>query len=290
MAAPFEAAAAYAARLSWPVFPCVGKVPAIQGGRGCLDATMDAPTIGAWWSEYPGANIGIATGAASMVWALDIDGEAGRQSIAELEHERRPLPQTVEQITGSGGLHLLFKYDLARPVRNRAGFRLGLDTRGDGGYIIVAPSIHPQTGRRYEWRPDRHPLRRAIASAPDWLLEVVVPSVEASPGGQARPTINEDVGWGPKPRYSRAALQQACEAIEAAPVGQQDQTLNREAYSIGRLIGAGLMPRRLAVECLVYHATLMSNAPGRRRWREREIQQKVARAVRQGELRPREVL
>jgi hypothetical protein len=101
--------------------------------------------------------------------------------------------------------------------------------------------------------------------------------------------IEEDVGWGPKPRYSRAALQRACERIEAAPVGQQDATLNREAYSIGRLIGAGLMPRRLAVDCLVYHATTMTNAPGRRRWHEREIQQKVARAVRAGEQRPREV-
>ena len=35
------AALAYAERLGWPVFPCAGKVPAIEGGRGCLDATTD---------------------------------------------------------------------------------------------------------------------------------------------------------------------------------------------------------------------------------------------------------
>jgi hypothetical protein len=72
-------------------------------------------------------------------------------------------------------------------------------------------------------------------------------------------------------------------------VGQQDRTLNREAYSIGRLIGAGFMPRALAIDCLVHHATLMPNARGRRPWRAREIQQKVVRAVREGELHPREV-
>jgi hypothetical protein len=54
------------------------------------------------------------------------------------------------------------------------------------------------------------------------------------------------------------------------------------------LIGAGLMPRRLASDCLVYHATMMTNAPGRRRWHEREIMQKVARAVPAGERCPRE--
>ena len=91
-----------------------------------------------------------------------------------------------------------------------------------------------------------------------------------------------------KPRYSRAALQRASEAIEAAPPGQQDQTLNRQAYSIGRLIGGGLMPRRLAIDCLVYSGTMMTNAPGRRRWREREIAHKVTRAVLAGERCPRE--
>ena len=65
--------------------------------------------------------------------------------------------------------------------------------------------------------------------------------------------------------------------------------MNREAYGIGRLIGGGLMPRRLAIDCLVYSGTMMTNAPGRRRWHEREIMQKVARAIRAGEQHPREV-
>ena len=107
--------------------------------------------------------------------------------------------------------------------------------------------------------------------------------------GQARPAIEEDVGWGPRPWYSRAALQRACDAIEAAPVGEQDQTLNRECYGIGRLIGAGLMPRRLAIDCLIYSATTDEQRARPPPVARAEIQQKVVRAVREGELHPREV-
>ena len=103
------AALAYAERLGWPVFPCTGKVPAIKGGRGCLDATTDPATIRRWWSEYTAANIGVAAGAVSGFWVHDIDGEEGRQSLADLEDQHGSLPPTVEQTTGSGGRHLLFR-------------------------------------------------------------------------------------------------------------------------------------------------------------------------------------
>lgn len=91
-----------------------------------------------------------------------------------------------------------------------------------------------------------HPLDTRIAEPPAWLVDLLTPDAEPSPVGKARPVIEEDKGWGPKPRYSRAALERACEAIEGAPLGEQHKTLNAEAYSIGRLIGAGLMPRQLA--------------------------------------------
>jgi hypothetical protein len=63
---------------------------------------------------------------------------------------------------------------------------------------------------------------------PMWLSDLLVPRIEPSPVGQARPGIEESEGWGPRPWYSRAALQRACEAIERAPVEQQEQTLSRE--------------------------------------------------------------
>ena len=282
------AALAYADRLGLAVLPCAGKVPTIRGGRGVFDATTDPATIRRWWEEYPFANIGIATGARSGIVIVDVDGDAGRATLAQLEACYGPLPETPRQITGSGGLHLVFAYDPVRSIGNRVRCMAGIDTRSDGGYFIASPSRHPETGTRYRWHPEVHPLKLRPAPLPAWLGDLLVPRVELSPVGRSQPAIEEEAGWGPKPRYARAALQRACEAIEGAAIGQQAQTLNSEAYSIGRLIGAGLMPRRLAVDCLIYSGSKMTDATGRRPWRERDSQQTVVRAIRAGEQHPRE--
>ena len=280
-----SAALAYSERLAWAVLPLRGKVPAIPKGRGYLDATTDPATISRWWRAYPDANVGVSCIGSDLV-VLDVDPRhGGDRTLAELEERHGILPPTVRQVTGSGGQHILF-----RPVGDSPPGSLGkgIDVKWRG-HIVVSPSVHPDTGRRYAWIPDHHPLHAPMAELPAWLLDLLAPHVGPSPAGRARPVIEDDVGWGPKPRYARAALRRACEAVETAPIGQQDPTLNREAYSIGRLIGAGLMPRQLAIDCLVYHAKLMSNAPGRRPWREHEIARKVAAAVHAGEQHPREV-
>jgi hypothetical protein len=142
--------------------------------------------------------------------------------------------------------------------------------------------------RLYRWDSELHPLKVRPAPMPSWLAELLIPRTDPSPAGQARPVVEEDNGWGPEPRYSRAALERACEAIATAPVGAQDQTLYGEAYSIGRLVGAGVMPRSLARDFLIYAAQQMTNGNHRRPWRRPEIE-KVERALTSGARRPRDV-
>ena len=151
----------------FPVFACAPgtKVPAMpkaEGGRGCLDATVDQERIEAWWRRWPDANIAIATG--KTHWVLDIDGEAGAQTLTTLEDRHGALPSTIRIVTPSGGEHYWF-----RPVaglRNSARrIGPGIDTRGDGGYVVVPPSV--VNGRRYTVSVDAGP---AIAAAPDWLI------------------------------------------------------------------------------------------------------------------------
>lgn len=179
------AALAYAERLGWAVFPCNGKVPAIRGGRGCLDATTDHDVIAGWWSEYPTANVGVVTGELSG-WVLDLDGDEGEESLLELVRDHGPLPETVEQLTGGGGRHLLFRH--VNGIGNRTAIRPGIDVRGSGGYVIAPPSLHPETKRRYAWEVDHHPLDAPIAEAPDWLLALVGKRcAPVAPVGGARP-------------------------------------------------------------------------------------------------------
>jgi hypothetical protein len=75
----------------------------------------------------------------------------------------------LRQTTGSGGEHWIFRALDGVTVRQLAGFRPGLDTRVSGrGYLLVAPSVHPKTGKRYRWHSVMEPVE-----APAWLLELV---------------------------------------------------------------------------------------------------------------------
>ena len=76
----------------WPVFPLRGKVPAIAGGRGVLDATCDVVIVTDWWhGPYSGCNIGGRVPDSMVV--LDVDPRhGGLDSITELEWCYEPLP------------------------------------------------------------------------------------------------------------------------------------------------------------------------------------------------------
>ena len=151
------------------VFPCLerAKEPAIS--KNLERATTDLGWIAGWWQKRR-FNIGIATGAASGIWVLDIDGEEGETTLRNLEAQHEPLPPTVEVITGKGR-HLYFRWPTGRAIRNiqsRASLP-GIDCRGDGGYVLAPPSIHP-SGRIYAWSVDS---ASGFADAPDWLLDLV---------------------------------------------------------------------------------------------------------------------
>lgn len=158
-----QAALFYAASMKWPVFPLKprGKEPLTK--HGYKDATLDREQILAWWKKWPSANIGVPTGIAFFV--VDIDPRNGGDDSYELlirKHGR--LPDTLQQMTGGGGRHLLF----AAPEGTTIGcgeLAQGIDIKGKGGYIVVAPSIHP-SGRAYFWDGEKPIKEQTIASAP----------------------------------------------------------------------------------------------------------------------------
>jgi hypothetical protein len=104
--------------------PHPGKHPRTL--HGVKDATTDRKQIKAWWEKWPKANVGIATGAPSGIFVLDVDGAAGKASLKELEAEHGRLPRTVTVKTGNGR-HLYFRSAGGR-VGNSAG-RLGQGNR-----------------------------------------------------------------------------------------------------------------------------------------------------------------
>jgi hypothetical protein len=156
------------------VFPCNGKRPFTA--HGLKDATTDRVTILRWWERvWPNANVAVRTGAESGIVVLDVDGEAGADTLHDLEREHGALPVTVESLTGGGGRHLYFKHP-RRVIRNSAGqLGPGLDVRGDGGYAIAPPSIC-ENGRAYEWAAERSFDDREPAELPRWLSALLQPT------------------------------------------------------------------------------------------------------------------
>ncbi|AGC43278.1 Bifunctional DNA Primase/polymerase [Myxococcus stipitatus DSM 14675] len=134
------------------------------------EATNDETAITEWWREWPDANLGVATGETSGFFVLDVDPDKGGDvSLAALVAEHGPLPVTTQATTGSGGSHYLFALPEGRVVTNSAGrVGLGLDIRGDGGQIVVAPSRSAKG--MYRWVAGRAPWEVEPADAPVWLL------------------------------------------------------------------------------------------------------------------------
>jgi hypothetical protein len=135
------------------------------------DASAGPSQIQEWWSKWPDANIGVPTGAVSGLLVVDLDnrgGKSGGDNLKALAASHGGMPSTLTAMTGSGE-HLFYAYP-GTEVGNSAGMLAeGVDVRGDGGYVVAAPSLHAN-GTRYVWRePDR-----ALAELPDWLLNRMV--------------------------------------------------------------------------------------------------------------------
>jgi putative DNA primase/helicase len=147
-----DAARIYAGR-GWAIFPCNGKQP--YTARGFKDASSDLAQIDAWWTQWPDANIGFVPASADLI-VLDVDSPAG------LEYARNRgwlLDDTTRVTTRPGRCHYYYnaggaKYpnltlvkDLRRDLSHDQ--RVHFDVRCGGGYVLIPPSIHPETGLAY---------------------------------------------------------------------------------------------------------------------------------------------
>lgn len=164
----------YATRFGWAVFPLPrGSKQPFKDTRGFKDATKDPAIINGWRATYgTHINLGIATGHISGIVVIDIDPPAGgEESWDDVLDKYGKHPDTVESLTPRGGRHIYFALPDGCVIRNDAGRKLGVgvDIRGDGGYVIAPPSVGAN-GRKYEWEGASDPNEGVeVAPLPDWL-------------------------------------------------------------------------------------------------------------------------
>lgn len=259
------AARAYAAR-GLPVFPCKPgqKVPATA--HGLHDATCDLAAVDAWWSRTPEANIGLPCGEPSGLWVVDIDGDEGLEAFCRLGHG---IPATLTAETPSGGLHLLFA-DPGGLGNTASKIAPNVDTRGTGGYIVAAPSVHPNGGR-YRWFGKAQP-----EPVPGWLIRLVRQPPKDRPVRTVSTSGNVD-------GYVGRACEAEAEMVATALQGTRNDTLNRAGWNLGTLVGAGVLDREHAY-------LLLADAARAAGLDEREIGQTLGRALGDGAANPRQAV
>ncbi|WP_070158713.1 bifunctional DNA primase/polymerase [Nesterenkonia sp. PF2B19] len=184
---PLSTAAREFARAGVPVFPCAsfGKRPAT--GHGFHDATTNLDQIEAWWRQSPGANIGVPTGASSGVVVVDVDvhGPVSGFSAFERAHDAGLVGGWQLLVsTPSGGMHAYYPATPSAKQRSWQAARAGVDFRGDGGYIIVPPSVIGANSGSAGYRMRRINTGRVESLDSDGLREFLDPRPAPAP----RPT------------------------------------------------------------------------------------------------------
>jgi hypothetical protein len=119
-------------------------------------ASSDPDVIRGWFDPWPGMNIGLAMGGGLV--ALDFDNRNGGRRRHRRMVVKGMLPESAWARTGGDGRHHLYRVPAGWRIANRHDFVPGVDIKGEGGYIVVEPSLYPgrrRIPREYVW--ERHP-------------------------------------------------------------------------------------------------------------------------------------
>lgn len=152
-------------------------------------ATSDESQILDWWGRGE-AGIGWAMGRqpnGEFLVAIDVDvndGKVGKATIEALikKHDLASTFQlTTTQRTGTGGYHFVFVcMGGFEPTNGVLGEHV--DVRGEGGFVVIAPSIHPN-GNPYRWT--KPPWEQLPSPFPKPLVDLLTP-VEIEPPAEVQ--------------------------------------------------------------------------------------------------------
>jgi DNA-binding transcriptional regulator YiaG len=154
------------AQLGWSLIPLKphSKEPLVPW-KALQKRKLTEPEIADLFEQHPDANFGVITGTISRIFVLDADAP---EVVKNWGVPETPIVETAR------GRHYYFKVPDAR-IRSATAIADGLDIRGEGGYAVIPPSIHP-SGRTYEWvLPPRglDPFGAEPAPPPAWLMELI---------------------------------------------------------------------------------------------------------------------
>lgn len=219
--------------LGWSYVQLKGKIPT---EKSWASRKRESKDLAAKWAEA--GNVGIRTGKHSGgLVVVDIDRGA---DVAEFD-----LPDTVTVRTGNGGFHLYFQHK--GTLRNSAGkIAKKVDIRADGGQVVAVGSVHDKTKKTYRYASGLSPAEIEVAKLPKWICE----RLKSKKPTKGKAKRKRPAGDPDAEAYAKAALESESERVASAGHGERNDTLNRAAFSIGTLVGAGALDERIAAATL----------------------------------------
>ena len=189
--------ARYYARRGFALFPLGDnldwwKFPAWKGWQE--KASSNPRQVEHHWTENPKAGLAILCGLRSDLVVLDIDlhDYNGFASLEEMQRDLGELPPTARTISGTGGVHLFFRYPEGfTRIKNGSsiGLYMGVDRKADGGYVVAAPTVNLKVGNAYRFDSEASLLDIPVLPyAPAWLCDLRGTNVKSRKAGTSKAT------------------------------------------------------------------------------------------------------
>ncbi|MGM7699439.1 bifunctional DNA primase/polymerase [Microbacterium sp. A84] len=157
------------ARAGWRVIPINGKKPFLRGWVEA--ATTDPDTIKGWWTEQ-NYNVGAVIPDNHVVIDIDPHNGGSLRALEQLAGVTMPPTLSILSGRGDGSVHLHY----LRPFPKTTKVRMppGIDVLASGHQVVMPPSVHPDTGKRYRWGDDL-----PVARLPIEVISLIRPQVYA---------------------------------------------------------------------------------------------------------------
>ena len=123
-------------------------------------ASKDPNVLREFWRKHPKAGIGVCCGLSDLA-VIDVDPRhGGDETFARLQKERGYLWDEGCAIAqtgrGDGGRHYFFRSPEGVRLPGKLG--PGVDLLSGPRYVVLEPSIHPDTGHPYRWEKGANPV------------------------------------------------------------------------------------------------------------------------------------
>jgi KaiC/GvpD/RAD55 family RecA-like ATPase len=147
------------------------KRPALQSWKEYQTRRPSMQEVETWF-KFSRYNLGLVTGQISRVFCLDVDNRHN----GHISVQGKQFPHTWQDKSPNGG-HYYFRLTPELNIGNLVNLLPGVDIRGNGGYVIIPPSVG-YNGSTYEWI--RSPYNTPLAYPPSWLLGLLSSSSKSS--------------------------------------------------------------------------------------------------------------